>query len=98
MLRRLENVSVEFRKSLFGSKGWAWIHVGRKSYRGGTRITQEAYADACRQQCVRPYSLITVGDRTYWWFQDRFYWDNDYLSGDEVYALLTTRQPMRTQR
>jgi hypothetical protein len=98
MLRRADNVSVEFRKALFGSKGRAWVHVGRNSYRGDVRITEEAFLDAERQQRIRPYYMITVDDRAYWWFQDRFYWDNDNLSEDEVHALLVTRHQRERQR
>ncbi|MEV4879419.1 HNH endonuclease [Streptomyces cyaneofuscatus] len=98
MLRRVDNVSVEFQKSLFSSKGRTWLHIGRTTYRGDLRITQEEYLEIQRQQHVHPFPLTTGGGRTLWWFQDRFYWDNAHLSEDEVYALLVTRQQREQRR
>lgn len=42
--------------------------------------------------------LTEVKNRTYWWFQDQFYSENDGLSGSAVYALIVTRQQRQAQR
>ena len=39
-----------------------------------------------------PLRFEKVGERRYWQFQDRIYWENEDLAADEVYALLVTRQ------
>ena len=33
-----------------------------------------------------------LGERQYWSLQDHVYWDNDDLNGDEIFALIVTRQ------
>jgi hypothetical protein len=45
-----------------------------------------------------PVAVGRVGERTFWWFQNRFYWDNDGLAQEEIYALLITRQQRERQR
>ncbi|WP_218924467.1 HNH endonuclease [Streptomyces sp. st140] len=41
---------------------------------------------------------MAIDNRRYWWFQDRFYWENDNLDGDDVHALLQTRNQRERQR
>ncbi len=50
-----------------------------------------------QRQYRSPISLGSVADRNYWWFQDRFYWENDGLNSEDVYALLVTRQQRQKQ-
>ncbi len=35
--------------------------------------------------------LLAPGGRTYWWCMDRFFWEDDGLSADDVYALAYER-------
>jgi 5-methylcytosine-specific restriction endonuclease McrA len=97
VLRRAENVSVDHQPGLFTGRGWFTLHVGKVAYRVGklTRADFEAMRDD--QQRV-PVPVGRVGERTFWWFQNRFYWDNDDLAQQEVYALLVTRQQRERQR
>lgn len=97
MLRRVENVSVGHQPGLFTGRGWFTLQVGKHSYRFGKIARDEFQAMHQGQQRV-PVPVGRVGERTYWWFQDRFYWDNDNLAGEEVYALLVTRQQRERQR
>ncbi|MFE5963195.1 HNH endonuclease [Streptomyces rubiginosohelvolus] len=97
MLRRADNVSIRFQKFLFRSKGRAWLRVGRKEYPGGS-ISQEAYLKEELQQHQNPILMMAIDNRRYWWFQDRFYWENDNLDGEDVHALLQTRNQRERQR
>lgn len=97
MLRRAENLSVGHQPGLFTGRGWLTLQIGRHVYRFGKIARDEFQAMHQGQQRV-PVSVGRVGERSYWWFQDRFYWDNDNLAGEEVYALLVTRQQRERQR
>jgi 5-methylcytosine-specific restriction endonuclease McrA len=97
VLRRAENVSVGHQPGLFTGRGWLTLQVGRYTYRSGKIARDEFQAMRQRQQRV-PVPVGRVGERSYWWFQDRFYSDNDDLAGEEVYALLVTRQQRERQR
>ncbi len=45
-----------------------------------------------------PVRSARVGERTYYRFEDKWFWDNDDLTADEVHALLVTRQHRETAR
>jgi hypothetical protein len=97
VLRRAENVSVNHQPGLFTGRGWCTLQVGKATYRVGKLTRDEFEAMRNGQQRV-PVLVGRVGERTFWWFQDRFYWDNDGLAQQEVYALLVTRQQRERQR
>jgi hypothetical protein len=97
VLRRAENVSFDHQPGLFTGRGWCTLHVGKTAYRVGKVARDEFAAMGVEQQRV-PVPVGRVGERTFWWFQNRFYWDNDDLAQQEVYALLVTRQQRERQR
>ncbi|MDQ0826932.1 5-methylcytosine-specific restriction endonuclease McrA [Arthrobacter sp. B2I5] len=41
--------------------------------------------------------IIISNGRRYWQFQNRFYWEAEQLSPDEVYALVVTREQRKRQ-
>lgn len=93
MLRRAENVGVAHHAGLFTKKGWATLRVGKASYRVGQgKIHRDDFAQMAQDQQQNPVALIRVNERQYWWFGGHFFWDNDDLGRDQVYALLITRQ------
>ena len=97
VLRRIENVSVAHLPGLFTGRGWLTLHIGKSTYRV-VKIGRDEF-QAMRQGQERvPVPVGRVGERRYWWFQNRFYWDNDDLAQEEVYALLVTRQQRERQR
>ena len=53
--------------------------------------------DLERRQQDKPVAFLEKGVRTYWWFQDRFYWEDDALTADDVEALVGERR-LRAQR
>jgi 5-methylcytosine-specific restriction endonuclease McrA len=97
VLRRAENVSVNHQPGLFKGRGWFTLHVGKTTYRVGRLARDEFQAMRSDQERV-PVPVGRVGERTFWWFRGRFYWDNDGLTQQEVYALLITRQQRERQR
>jgi len=69
--------------------------VGRKTYRV-RKVTKGAFRS--KLNATMPVLVGQVGERRYWLFQGRYYWDNDGLDGDQVHALLVTRQQRDDQR
>ncbi len=98
MLRRAENVRLGFSPWMFSSMGHITVSVGRQSYRLPTKTHKDQWAQAWAAQQTFPVYIMTVGERSLWHFQDRFYWDNDGLGVDQVYALLVTRHQREQQR
>jgi hypothetical protein len=97
VLRRAENVSVYHQPGFFTGRGWCTLQVGKTAYRVG-RLARDEFEAMCNGQQRVPVAVGQVGERTFWWFQNRFYWDNDGLAQQEVYALLVTRQQRERQR
>ncbi|MHB2029005.1 MAG: hypothetical protein ACYCPT_09335 [Acidimicrobiales bacterium] len=44
------------------------------------------------QSQVTPVKYLSVGDRDYWRYQDRWYTDSDFLESEGVKALIVTRE------
>jgi 5-methylcytosine-specific restriction endonuclease McrA len=73
------------------------LTIGRQSYRVA-KIGKDAFQALASEAERAPVAVGRVGERSYWWFQRRFYSDNDGLSKSEIYALLITRQQREQQR
>jgi len=97
VLRRAEKVSVNHQPGLFTGRGWCTLHVGNTTYRVG-KLARDEFEVMRNEQLRVPVPVGRVGERAFWWFQNRFYWDNDDLTQQEVYALLITRQQRERQR
>jgi 5-methylcytosine-specific restriction endonuclease McrA len=97
MIRRAENVCLAHSPGLFTGKGWLTIIVGRRAHRIA-KVHKDEVARAEATSATWPVRCARLGDRTYYKFQGKFYWDNDDLSPDQVYALLVTRQQRQAQR
>lgn len=98
MLRRVENVRVSHRRGTLSSKGFLVIVVGKQVLRSARKIRAEEFADFKRQQLTFPVRWARVGDRSYYEYQGKFYWDNDDLTPQQVHALLVTRQQAQQRR
>jgi hypothetical protein len=92
VLRRAENCGLSFKKNVLGSKGRVTFRVGNRLYPLPRKITTTDFYAAGDHQLSYPVLIMRIKDRKYWQFQDFFYWDNDGLSAEEVYALLVTRK------
>jgi hypothetical protein len=90
VLRRVENVSVRFQRALFGTRGWLTLTINKQLYRVA-KVTAAQFDTMCDGQKHTPVTVGRVGERTYWWYRDRFYSDNDQRSQGDIHALLVTR-------
>lgn len=97
MLRRAENVYLTHSPGLLTGKGWVLICIGSRMYRIA-KASREDVAQSEAMSMTFPVRCARIGDRTYYKFQGKFYWDNDDLSPHEVYALLVTRQQREAAR
>ena len=98
MLRRVDNASSSFRKKSFSKS--RHVHLWAPRVRGGHvgLLTEQQLTNLFAWQETYPQSLMTMNGRTYWYFQDRFYSENDGLDADQVHALLVTRQQREQRR
>ena len=90
MLRRAENVSVSHERSRLHRRGPVVVRIGQTVHQLPP-LHRDRFAELGVIQRNEPVELVTVGERTYWQFGDRFYWDNDGLRNDQVYAVIVTR-------
>jgi len=98
VLRRAENASVTFRYGLFSMrKGHVRLQVGPQIVDFGSVTTKE-FRELQVAQRDDPLRLPKIGDRRYWQFQDRVYWENEGLEADEVRALLVSEQQRKRGR
>jgi HNH endonuclease len=98
MLRRSENVYTTHRTGMFTKKGPILLHIGASTYITNTKVPRDEYIRWKSQSSTYPIHFGTVGERAYWLFAERWYWDNENLSEQEVYALLVTREQRNRQR
>jgi hypothetical protein len=97
VLRRAENVQIVFQAGWITGKGWFTVNIGRTVYRV-RKIHKDEFAHGSNLQMKAPVRLLQVNERTYWQFQNRFYWDNDDLQPDQIHALLVTKQQREQRR
>lgn len=91
MLHRVENASVTFRYGLFTmKKGHVRLQVGSQvvDFVDFGQVTPNEFRELQVAQRQDPLRLAKIGERRFWLFQDRVYWENDGLDADEVRALL----------
>lgn len=97
MLRRAENVTYsQERVSFWTGRGRAVLTVGKRVFELG-KWTREEFQERLDFQLRRPLRITTISGRRYWLFENKMYWENDGLTGDEVYAVLVTRQQRSRQ-
>lgn len=97
MLKRAENVTSTHRPGFWTKRGPTVLSVGRKNYVIGD-LTKAEYSARQVQQRKFPLYIGRVGERRYWQFNSKFFWENDRLNANEVYALLVTRDQRQRQQ
>ena len=98
MLQRLENVKTFHERTFFGvltGAGHVVVVTGRKRYVVPHKTHKTVFAQMWERSFEYPVSFMSVGERTYWRFGDRWFWDNEDLTADQVYALIVTRDQRR---
>jgi 5-methylcytosine-specific restriction endonuclease McrA len=93
MLREAKNCS-------FMPEGtWFWKRyvfvAGKLRADGG--IKPQPFAEMAGAQQVQPVAVLHGEGRRWWWFRDRFYWEDDELTSADVMALVLERE-RRKQR
>jgi HNH endonuclease len=71
--------------------------AGRHVAERGIRRAEHAQFEA-EQRTTAVAVLQASGHRTYWWCLDRFYWEAEGLSPDDVYALVHERHTRARRR
>lgn len=94
MLHRAENAELA-RAGWLPRRTWFWPGAGRPIE---LRLSGRAYRRITASQHDDPVALVYLGERTYWWFRDRFWWERDDLALDEVRALVLDRERRLTRR
>jgi HNH endonuclease len=94
MFREIKNGSVT--KSNLTLLGWRWRFFQGKKPSAAVWSTKKVRGFQALQ-AVEPVALLQDGHRTHWWFEERFYWDDDGLSKQDVLALVRERE-RRAQR
>lgn len=56
------------------------------------------FYDLQAEQAVAPVPLVDDGERTWWWFEDRIWWEDEELEAADVLALVRERERKRTRR
>jgi 5-methylcytosine-specific restriction endonuclease McrA len=92
MLRADKNADVvQLSWTVFG------MFTGHYALQSGKRIFDVRWKrpwveQARAQQQQEPVALFELGKRTYWWFHDCIYWEDDGLSADDLKALVLQRE------
>lgn len=97
MLRRAENVRLTHRPGFWTGKGPAVLIIGRRAVML-RKMSRSDFQLRMAVQLRRPRLVATVSGRRYWHYANKFYWENDELQSDQVYALIATREQRRTQQ
>ena len=92
MLRRAENVRLAHKPGLFTGKGNLVLWTSKTQ---GVLVQKRAHKSEVAERLSAsnryPEHFARVGERSYWLFQSKWHWDNDGLTGEQIYALLVTR-------
>jgi HNH endonuclease len=71
---------------------WFWRrHRFESGRHQGPPISARALATADERQRIHPVAVMEVDRRRWWWFRDRFYWEDEGLEVEDVLALLVDR-------
>ena len=94
MLREAKNAHFGKRLSLLG---WRYFFVQ------GNTITPTGWRTARFRsikeiQAVQPVDFLQANGRTYWLFEERFYWEDEDCSPEDVLALIRDRERRRQRK
>jgi 5-methylcytosine-specific restriction endonuclease McrA len=89
------------KKGHFVAEGaWFWkrfrFRTGNQSSLTGIRGDELAGMEALQRE--QPVGLIEAEGRTWWWFQDCFYWEDEGLTAHDVMALVMERERRRQRK
>jgi 5-methylcytosine-specific restriction endonuclease McrA len=73
-------------------------HVFLVGRREAGALRPGAYARAARAQLDEPVPLLELEGRRWWWYRDRFYWDDEGYAPRDVVALVADRERRSRRR
>lgn len=89
MLREDLNAHIFFdRKGFLFKKRYWFVGTGCLP----TPIPSGSFQGLQEGQVSSPMQIAANGERTWWWFADRFYWENQGYSAKDVMALVRNRE------
>ncbi|HEU4656635.1 MAG TPA: HNH endonuclease signature motif containing protein [Capillimicrobium sp.] len=91
MLRECPDARFESTRSLAGRR-WFLVRGERVATAAWPGRRMRAMAAAQRRE---PVALFHDGGRTWWWFEDRVYWEDEGLAAADVLALVRERDRRR---
>ena len=94
MLREVKNGALV--KNNLTLVGWRWRFAQGDTRSDASWSTSKVRA-LLAAQAAEPVSILSDGSRTYWVFEQRFFWEDEGLSARDVLALVRDRQ-RRSQR
>ncbi len=97
MLRRADNVTLEHRRGFWTTNGDVVITIGRKRY-AIARVKEQVFLERQAAQKDGPMAVAILNGRCYWQFQDRFYWESEGLTSQEVHALVVMREQRKKRQ
>jgi len=75
---------------LFTGNGHLVVMVGRKRYALAETSHRTKFEQMVEQSRSYPVLFMIAGERAYWRFGDRWFWENEELDAEQVYALIIT--------
>jgi 5-methylcytosine-specific restriction endonuclease McrA len=98
LLQRVENVYAYHERRRLGhltGNGHVVVVLGKKRL----PLTQKSHRSEFWQMITKaesfPVCFMVYGERGYWKYGDRWFWDNEALTADQVHALIVTRDQRR---
>ena len=87
----------EDKRARFVTEGtWFWRrHRFESGQLRSAAIGAGRLADATAGQHTHPVPLMEADRRRWWWYRDRFYWEDEGLGAQDVLALLVERARRR---
>jgi 5-methylcytosine-specific restriction endonuclease McrA len=92
MLR--EDKKAGFRRGFLGLS-WRFTSANRQAK---APVNRKEFERATSGQRQAPIQVMQDGGRQWWWYRNRFYWEDDGLSRDDVQALVYDREQRKRQR
>jgi 5-methylcytosine-specific restriction endonuclease McrA len=94
MLREAKNCTFVTEGAWF----WGRYVFVTGSTSAGTGIGRRRFSEAAEAQRLDPVLVLRDNGRTWWWFRDSFYWEDDGLGAPDVVALVLERERRKQRR
>jgi 5-methylcytosine-specific restriction endonuclease McrA len=99
VLKRVENAELYYQRDpwglLTGRRYHVLIQIGRKEHVMPGRIHVNDFRALRERSETEPVCFGRIGERNYWRFGNRWFWDNEGLTAADVRALVVTRDQQR---